>query len=105
MSLRTGRQGRPNVMFRRAVRRTWGPNPDQVVILAVLREGDRQFARVIGVEDGRAVELDLGEGAEILHQRPTTIRLADGTEWVPGRVGCTCHVPAQLRGIDPTRVP
>lgn len=102
MSLVT-RQGRPNVIFRRAVRRTWGENPTEVVILAVLREGERQFAKVVGVRDNRAKVLEVGEGAEILRRRPTTVRLADGTEWVPGRVGCSCNVPAQLEGLDPTR--
>lgn len=97
---------RPTVVLRKVTRHSWGPGPARVVVVAVVQEGGRRWARVIGVEGGRAVELERAEEVEILQRsRPTTLRLADGAEWEVRPVGCSCNVPGPLRGVNPLSVP
>jgi hypothetical protein len=96
---------RPTVVLRKVTRHAWGPDPARVVVVAVVQEGGRRWARVIGAEGGRAVELERAEEVEILHRRPTTLRLADGTEWEVRSPGCSCNVPGPLRGVNPLSVP
>lgn len=97
---------RPTVVLRRVTRHSWGPEPERVVVVAVIQAGGSRTARVFGVDDGRAVELERAEGVEIPRRRgPLAITLVDGTEWVLRGVGCSCNVPSQLRGLNPLGVP
>lgn len=105
MSVLARRADRPNVMLRKVTRHSWGPDPSRVVVVAVLRMGDQQYARVIGSEDGRAVELERADAVSIKRSRPVTIGLADGGEWQLVGVGCSCNVPSALKGLNPIEVP
>lgn len=95
---------RPNVLLRRVTRHSWGPDPARVVVLAVVRSGESNVARIIGVDDGRAVEVERAEGVTI-GPRARSVRLADGGEWPIVGVGCSCNVPGPLKGLDVARMP
>lgn len=95
---------RPNLLLRRVTRHSWGPDPSRVVVLAVLRGGEQTVARVIGVDDGRAVEVERAEDVTV-GPRARSVRLADGGEWPIVGVGCSCNVPGPLRGLDVLRMP
>lgn len=100
------RPDRPNVVLRRVTRHTWGPDPERVVVVAVLRNGSDMRARVLGAEGGRAVEVESAEVASIPRGRgPLRVQLADGTEWRLVGVGCRCNVPPALKGVNPIDVP
>ncbi len=100
------KQGRPQIVFKRVTRHSWGPDPKRVVVAAVIRDGAEHTARIIGVTNNRAVEVERSEGVTLPGGRgPTRIVHADGSEWVLEGVGCSCHVPGPLRGINPLLVP
>lgn len=111
MSLLVKDPARPTVVLRRVTRHSWGPSPERVVVVAVIQANGSRTARVFGVEDGRAVEIERAENVEIARQRgPLVIRLADGDgtdggTWTLRGVGCSCNVPAQLKGLNPLAVP
>lgn len=97
--------GKPRVLLRRTSRHAWGSDPRRVVVVAVMADGDRTYARTIGAEGGRAVELDSAEGVTLERGKPTRVRLADGSAWELQSIGCSCNVPPPLRGINPHLVP
>ncbi len=99
------RSQRPGVEVRRLTRHTWGPDPSRVVMVAVVHEGERRYARVIGAEGGVATELERAEAVRVTKMRPVTVRLADGAEWALTGVGCSCNVPSCLKGLNPLNVP
>lgn len=104
--LSTKDPARPTVVLRRVTRHSWGPDPARVVVVAVIQAGGSRTAKVFGVEANRAVELERAEGVEIPRRRGLlSIALADGTEWELRGVGCSCNVPAPLRGLNPLGVP
>lgn len=106
MSLMVKDPARPTVVLRRVTRHSWGPVPERVVVVAVIQEGGVRTARVFGVEDNRATELERSEGVTIAQRRgPLTVVHADGSEWTLRGVGCSCNVPRQLRGLNPLGVP
>lgn len=106
MSLLVKDPTRPTVVLRRVTRHSWGPAPERVVVVAVVQAAGSRTARVFGVEDGRAVELQRSEGVTIATRRgPVTIVHADGSEWTLRGVGCSCNVPGPLKGLNPLAVP
>lgn len=100
-----GTEGRPMVVLRRVTRHTWGADPERVVVVAVIRDGEDVTARVLGADGSRAVEVERKSGARIVRGRGVVIAFDDGTEWALVGVGCSCRVPASLKGLNPFNVP
>lgn len=97
---------RATVVLRRVTRHSWGPDPDRVVVVAVIQANGSRTARVFGVEGARAVEVERAENVEIPQRRGLlSVALPDGTEWKLQGVGCSCNVPRPLKGLNPLGVP
>ncbi len=96
---------RPTVTLRQVSRHTWGPDPARIVVVAVVQEGDRRYARAFGLEGGAVVEVDRMDSPSLRYEGRTRVLESDGVVWQLRSVGCSCNVPRQLKGINPLGVP
>lgn len=93
---------RTTLRFRRVTRHSWGPEPSRVVLVAFIEDGETNRAEVWGAADGKPVLLESAEGVSLRRARgPVVIDHADGSAWTLAGVGCSCNVPAPLRGFNP----
>lgn len=90
---------RSAVVLNALTRHHWGPDTKRPVRLTAINDGQTITVRVIGAEAGRAVVLEEATATEV-NRRGVTF--ADGTRWDVRAVnGCTCKIPAALKGADP----
>lgn len=106
MSVLVKNSNRPTVTLRQVSRHTWGDDPDRVVVVAIVQEGERRFARCIGVVNGVACELGRMESPSVRRNgRQPVLTGEDGSVWELRSIGCSCSVPRQLKGLNVLGVP
>lgn len=92
----------PRVAFKRTTRMGWDPAQRGRVVMVAVLDRDGRHGLVIGAEGGQAVVLERAEATGVTRKgQAVVVQLADGREWATYPVGCSCNVPAPLKGLDP----